>query len=224
MNASSPKTALVIGATGLIGHQLVNLLLKSEHYSKIRVLVRKPMKFEHPKMAEYFYDFSEPDAEIVQGDDVFCCLGTTMKKAGSKEAFIKVDHDYPLQIARTAKQNGATQYLIVTAMGADPGSTFFYNRVKGNIEEDLKKIGFAALHIFQPSLLLGGRDEKRLGEKIGEAVMRVFDPVMVGPLKKYRAIDSAKVAQAMVVAAQDPLTEQVPQGVFIHESDQMQRF
>lgn len=92
------------------------------------------------------------------------------------------------------------------------------------MEEDLKKIGFNALHIFQPSLLLGNRNEKRLGEKIGEAIMRVFDPVMIGPLKKYRAIDAAKVAKAMLVAAQDPLTEQVSQGAFVHESDQMQRF
>ena len=224
MEAPRPKTALVVGATGLIGHQLVNLLLHSEYYSTVRLLVRESMKLRHPKIVEYLYDFSEPQSDMVQGDDVFCCLGTTMKKAGSKEAFTKVDHDYPLQIARLAKRNGAAQYLIVTAMGADPGSGFFYNRVKGNIEADLKVVGFDALHIFRPSLLLGDREEKRLGEKVGEAVMRVFNPVMVGPLKKYRAIDSVKVAKAMLSAAQDPLIEQVTQGVFIHESDQMQRF
>ena len=224
MNPSSSKTSLVVGATGLIGHQLVNQLLQSELYSEVRVLVRKSLQKQHPKLVEVPYDFNQPDTRLVQGDDVFCCLGTTMKKAGSKGAFTQVDHDYPLQIARAAKQNGAAQYLIVTAMGADPGSAFFYNRVKGNVEEDLKKMGFDALHIFRPSLLLGSRDEKRLGEKIGEAVMLVFDPLMLGPLKKYRAIDSAKVAKAMLVAAQNPLTEQISQGVFIHESDQMQRF
>lgn len=224
MILQSHRTALVVGATGLIGHQLVNQLLQSDLYSEVRVLVRKSMEKQHPKLVEILYDFSQPDASLVQGNDVFCCLGTTMKRAGSKQAFTRVDHDFPLQIARAAKQNGAAQYLIVTAMGADPGSTFFYNRVKGNVEEDLRAIGFGALHIFRPSLLLGSRDEKRLGEKIGEAVMRVFDPLMVGPLKKYRAIDSAKVAKAMLVAAQDPLSEQVPHGVFVHESDQMQRF
>ncbi len=224
MIPKSYKTALVVGATGLIGHQLVNQLLQSELYSEVRVLVRKSLEKQHPKLVEVLYDFNQSDASVVQGDDVFCCLGTTMKKAGSKGAFTRVDHDYPLQIARAAKQNGATQFLIVTAMGANPKSSFFYNRVKGNVEEDLKKLGFAALHIFRPSLLLGSRDEKRLGEKIGESLMGVFDPLMLGPLKKYRAIDSAKVANAMMVAAQDPLLEQVLQGVFVHESDQMQRF
>ncbi len=224
MNVSPKKTALVAGATGLIGQQLVDELLQLDNYSEVRVLVRGPIEKHHPKLIKVLFDFDHPDVSLVQGDDVFCCLGTTMKKAGSKEAFFIVDHDYPLQIARAAIQNGSNQYLIVTAMGADPSSSFFYNRVKGKLEEDLKKVGFSALHIFRPSLLLGNREEKRLGEKIGEAVMNFFNPLMVGPLKKYRAIDSAKVAKAMVIAAQDPLADQVPQGAFIHESDQMQRF
>ena len=224
MNPSENLTALVAGATGLIGQELVDLLLQSDRYSEVRVLVRRPIEKQHPKLVSVVYDFDQPDASQVQGDDVFCCLGTTMKKAGSKEAFAKVDHEYPLQIACLAKQNGAAQYLIVTAMGADPGSAFFYNRVKGKVEEDLKGVGFDALHIFRPSLLLGDRDEKRLGEKIGEKVMKIFDPVMLGPLRKYRAIEAAKVARAMLTATQDPLTDQVPTGVFVHQSDQMQRF
>jgi len=224
MDISPQKTALVAGATGLIGQQLVEQLLKSDRYAEVRTLVRKPTGRHHPKLVEVDYDFDQPDAGQLRGDDVFCCLGTTMKKAGSKAAFTKVDHDYPLQVAQAAKQNGATQYLIVTAMGADSSASIFYNRVKGNVEEDLRKIGFDALHIFRPSLLLGNREEKRLGEKIGEAVMGFFDPVMVGPLKKYRTIDAIKVAKAMLVAAQDPLANQVPQGVFVYESDQMQRF
>lgn len=134
MNPTNPKTALVAGATGLIGHQLVNQLLQSDFYSEVRVLVRKPTNKQAPKLIEILYDYNQPDLSQVQGDDVFCCLGTTMKKAGSKEAFIQVDHDYPLQIARAAKQNGAMQYLIVTAMGADPSSSFFYNRVKVKYE------------------------------------------------------------------------------------------
>lgn len=219
MNIQNLKTALVVGATGLIGSQLVELLLSSSRYREVRVLVRKSLNNPHPKLVEVLYNFSQPDATQVVGDDVFCCLGTTIKQAGSKEAFYAVDHEYPLQIARFARQNGAAQYLIVTAMGASPDSAIFYNRVKGEVEKDLRTVGFNALHIFRPSLLLGDREERRLGEKIGEKVMRFFDPIMIGTLKKYRAIDSGKVAQAMLACASQEKT-----GVFVHESDELQTY
>lgn len=219
MNLHNPKTALIVGATGLIGSQLVGLLLNSSRYKEVRVLVRKPLNNPHPKLVEVLYNFARPDATQVIGDDVFCCLGTTMKQAGSKEAFYTVDHEYPLQIARFALRNGAAQYLIVTAMGASLDSTIFYNRVKGEVERDLRTVGFNTLHIFRPSLLLGDRGERRLGEKIGETVMRFFDPIMVGVLKKYRAIDSGKVAQAMLASASQEKT-----GVFVHESDELQTY
>ena len=219
METPTPKTALIVGATGLIGTQLVELLLNSSRYQEVRVLVRKSLDNPHPKLVEVLYNFAQPDPTQVTGDDVFCCLGTTMKKAGSKEAFYVVDHEYPLQIARFARRNGATQYLIVTAMGAYPKSTFFYKRVKGEVEQNLRTLGFTSLHIFRPSLLLGDRGERRLGEKIGETVMRFFDPVMVGALKKYRAIDSGKVAQAMLACA-----SQEKAGVFVHESDELQAY
>ena len=213
------KKALVIGATGLIGKQLVDSLLKSDRYKEVRVLVRKSLKNPHPKLVEKIYNFAQPDASQVVGDDVFCCLGTTMKQAGSKEAFYTVDYEYPVQTARFARQNGARQYLIVSAMGADPKSAFFYNRVKGEVEQALRAVGFDSLHIFRPSLLLGNRGERRMGEKIGETVMQIFDPIMVGPLRKYRAIDSAKVANAMLAFASKEKS-----GVMVHESDQLQSY
>lgn len=219
MKANTPKIALVVGATGLIGKQLVELLLNSDRYHKVRVLVRKSLDNQHPKLVEVLYNFAQPDATQVVGDDVFCCLGTTIKQAGSKEAFYAVDHEYPLQIARFSRQNGAQQYLIVTAMGASPDSAIFYNCVKGEIERDLRAVGFTALHIFRPSLLLGDRGERRLGEKIGETVMRFFDPIMVGTLKKYRAIDSGKVARGMLACA-----SQEQAGIFVHESDELQAY
>ncbi|WP_247231874.1 oxidoreductase [Telluribacter sp. SYSU D00476] len=219
MSNSPAKTALVVGATGLIGKQVVQYLLDSPAYSEVRVLVRNPLGISDTKLKEIRYDFSNPDPAVVRGDDIFCCLGTTMKKAGSKEAFRKVDLEYPLQVARLAKQNGARQYLIVTAMGADSDSMFFYNQVKGDVQEELKALQFPTLRIFQPSLLLGNRQETRLGEKIGEGLAVFFKPLMVGPLRKYRAIDSARVARAMVTLAQKPET-----GVFVYDSDQLQKY
>ncbi|GAB3172231.1 oxidoreductase [Telluribacter humicola] len=213
------KTALVIGATGLIGKQIVQYLLSSPAYSEVRVLVRHSLGISNTKLKEIKYDFNNPDPAVVQGDDVFCCLGTTMKKAGSKEAFRKVDLEYPLQIARLAKQNGARQYLIVTAMGADSDSMFFYNQVKGDVQEELKSLQFSTLRIFQPSLLLGDRQDTRLGEKIGEGLAALFKPLMIGPLQKYRAIDSGKVARAMVELAQKPEA-----GVFVYESGELQKY
>lgn len=219
MKTHTPKIALVVGATGLIGSQLVTLLLNSSRYQEVRVLVRKSLNNPHPKLVEVLYNFAQPDATQVMGDDIFCCLGTTMKQAGSREAFYAVDHEYPLQIARFARQNGAAQFLIVTAMGAGTDSAIFYNRVKGEVERDLRTVGFNALHFFRPSLLLGNRGERRLGEKIGEKVMRFFDPILIGTLKKYRAIDSDRVAQAMLACAGQDET-----GVFVHESDELQTY
>jgi uncharacterized protein YbjT (DUF2867 family) len=213
------RTALVAGATGLIGKQLVQYLLQSPAYAEVRVLTRNPLGIDHPKLNEITYDYAQPDAEAVRGDDIFCCLGTTMKKAGSKDAFRRVDLEYPLQVARLARQNGARQYLIVTAMGADSDSLFYYNQVKGDVQEELRAMQFPVLRIFQPSLLLGKRSEARLGEQVGEWLAVLLKPVMLGPLRKYRAIDSAKVARAMVQLAQQP-----GQGVYVYESGALQAY
>jgi uncharacterized protein YbjT (DUF2867 family) len=219
MEQTISKTALIVGATGLIGNQLLDLILGNENYEEVRVLVRKPLGRQHPRLVEIVYDFDKPTKEAVTAADIFCCLGTTMKKAGSKEAFFTVDHEYPMQIARLSLENGAKRYLIVTAMGADPESTFFYNRVKGEVEEDLRSLGFEAVHFFRPTLLLGNRNDKRSGETISEAVMRFFDPVLIGPLKKYRSIESSKVAKAMLALAQKS-----QKGIFIHESTELESY
>src|SRR5262249_6245579 len=150
--------------------------------------------------------------------DVFCCLGTTIKVAGSQAAFKKVDYEYPATVAHLAHQQGAKQFLIVTAMGANKSSMIFYNRVKGEVEEAVKKIPFQAIHIFQPSLLLGERKEHRAGEKMGEFFMGLTSALFIGPLKKYKAIEGRAVAGAMVKCANEN-----SKGVFTHQSDEIQK-
>jgi uncharacterized protein YbjT (DUF2867 family) len=199
------KTALVAGATGLIGKEVVGLLLANPDYERVITLVRKPLDIQHEKLVQQVTDFDhleEVSGHILEAEDVFCTLGTTIKVAKSKEAFRKVDYEYPVRLAQLAKQCGTKRFLIVTAMGADPHSRIFYNQVKGQAEEQIKRVGLASLHIFRPSLLLGDRTEVRLGEKIGSILGKLSSWAMIGGLRKYRPIPSKVVAEAMVHAAQ----------------------
>lgn len=193
------KTALIVGATGLIGGHLTRKILNHPSYSKVKVLVRKPLDLVHPKLEQIVVDFDKLDMSLVLADDIFCCLGTTMKQAGSKEAFYKVDYTYPLEVATSALANGAKQYLIVTAMGADAHSMFYYNRVKGEIENALTELHYPALLIFRPSLLLGERKETRSGEGFATIIMKTFDFLIPA---KYKAIKGETVADAMLAMAQ----------------------
>ncbi|HOO71351.1 MAG TPA: oxidoreductase [Spirochaetota bacterium] len=213
------KTALLVGATGLVGGKCLQLLLESDRYERVTVLVRRPTGLSHRKLNELRVNFDDLENHLSEmtGDDVFCCLGTTIKKAGTQQNFIKVDHDYVLAVARAARAHGAGVFLVISAMGANPASKIFYNRVKGTVEQDLRNVGFDALHIFRPSLLLGQRDESRPGEVIASVVMRAVSPLMGGPLKKYRAISADRVARSMLKGA----GMNIP-GVHIHESDEMQ--
>ncbi len=198
------KTALVFGASGLIGGHVLNFLLLHPAYSKVVVFVRKPLDLEHPKLMQQVVNFDKPDAfkNLVKGDDLFCCLGTTMAKAGSKEAFYKVDFTYAFQAAQMGSMNGVNQFLLVSSVGADPNSRFFYSKVKGELEVAVRSLGFWALHIFQPSVLLGERNENRFGGQLAGKIGRVFDRLTGGLLSKYRPIEADVVAKAMVSAAQ----------------------
>lgn len=210
------KTALIIGASGLVGGALLAKLLASPAYETVKVLLRAPLKIADLKLQTILFDFDNPDASKVVADDVFCCLGTTIKRAGSKVAFRKVDFDYPILIAQLAKLNGAQRFSIVTAMGADAHSSIFYNQVKGEVEQKLAKFDFESLLIFRPSLLLGNRPERRFGEQIGGVFFRLFAPLI--PLK-YRAIEAVKVAEAMLQK-----TVGATPGVHVFESDALQGY
>lgn len=197
---SARRVALIAGATGLTGRHLLNLLLADSRYGRVYALVRKPSLAAQPKLREIVVDFGRLPA-LPNADDVYCCLGTTIRKAGSQSAFRSVDFDYVVNLARRARRSGAKQFLVVSAMGASPTSLFFYNRIKGEMEQALVAIRFSALHIFRPSLLVGTRPESRPGERIGIATLSRLAPLMLGPARKFRPIAAETVARAMLQAA-----------------------
>jgi uncharacterized protein YbjT (DUF2867 family) len=212
------KTALLAGATGLIGSHLLPLLLQSERYGKVIVVGRRAVPVIHPKLVQVTTELDQLEAVRLRliADDVFCCLGTTMAQAGSKEAFFKVDFLYVVQLAAVAAGNFASQLLVVSSMGADAESRFYYNRVKGEMEAAVRQTPFRAIHIFRPSLLLGERARPRLGERIGAGLLGLLAPLMRGPLLSYRAVPGAAVATAMLRAA-----EAENDGVRVHESAEL---
>jgi uncharacterized protein YbjT (DUF2867 family) len=215
------RTALVVGATGLVGGHCLNYLLKDDKYHRIVTLTRRNLILENPKLVQHTIDFDrlENNTDHIKADDIFCCLGTTIKKAGSQEAFRRVDYHYPLQIAKLAIKNGVRQFLLISSLGANKKSKIFYNRVKGEIEAAIREIPFYGIQIFRPSLLVGERAETRTGEKVGEFFLKMVKPVLIGNWKKYRAITAVNVAKAMVEIAKTDL-----KGTHIFESNQIQFF
>ena len=197
------KTALVFGSTGLIGSYLIQWLRKSDAYEKIIIFQRKAAATLDPKTQFVQLDFDKMNeyASVIKGDDVFCCLGTTMRKARSRQAFRRVDYEYPAQIARIAKENGVGGYFLVSSVGANIGSSNFYLHTKGETEQAIQKSAFLRLAIFRPSLLLGNRNESRFGERFAQGLYPLFHWLLQGNLKKYRAIPASNVAKAMVFVA-----------------------
>ena len=190
------KSALILGASGLVGSEVLSLSLESDLYNKIVIVVRSPLTIKHNKLVEKIIDFDMPKwEEIFPVDHVYCCLGTTIKQAGSKTNFIKVDHDYPLAFAAAAKKWESSVFSVITAAGVSPESKIFYNNVKGQLEKKLKSLESFSTLIFRPSLLLGERKEFRLGEKIGSGIAKVTS--WMTP-KTYRAIHCKAVAKAML--------------------------
>jgi uncharacterized protein YbjT (DUF2867 family) len=210
------RNALIVGASGLVGGHLLSLLLKNPRYSEVVSVGRRELPLLFPNLEQKVIDFDNMKdyASELVADDIFCCLGTTIKKAGSKEAFYKVDYTYVAQLAELTAQKGASQFLVVSAMGADAGSMIFYNKVKGKMEQHVKQQPFSSVHIFRPSLLLGEREEQRSGEELASKIMRPLSGLMIGPLEKYKPIEGETVAKAMLYAA-----SQDQRGVHIHPSD-----
>lgn len=195
------RAALLVGASGLVGSFVLKRLLETPAYARVTVWARRPLAAAHPKLCVEIADFARLEERRVDAEDVFCCLGTTIKQAGSQDAFRRVDHDYPVALARAAKKGGARRLLVISALGASPRSAVFYNRVKGEMEDAVRAAGVAKTSLFRPSLLSGPRVEERLGEKIGLVVGNVLGPL----LGKFRPIHADLVAAAMLKAAAQDL-------------------
>ncbi len=194
------SSCLVVGSTGLVGKHLVKELQFSNDFDLIYVLVRKKHFTNTKKLREIVFDFTDKEGFKVLApvNHVFCCLGTTIKKAGSKKNFQYVDYALPVSFAKWAEQKKSISYSIVTALGADTSSKIFYNQVKGDVENKIKSFSIPKIQIFQPSLILGKRKEFRFGELIGKALFRFFSPLFFGPFRKYRGIEAEAIARGMV--------------------------
>ncbi|MBM4358448.1 MAG: NAD(P)H-binding protein [Deltaproteobacteria bacterium] len=206
MSHEAPS-AVVLGATGLVGSALLAIAAPSGRFQPLRALVRRPFDAAPPGVEVEVVNFDALDrhAPAFAVDHVFCCLGTTIKKAGSQAEFRRVDLEYPLAAARTALAAGAQQFLIVTAVGASSSSRIFYNRVKGELEDALRDLAFpGGVVVLNPSLLLGERHERRVGEAVASAVMRTTRSLFGGPLARYRAIEAVEVARALLRCTESP--------------------
>lgn len=212
------KTALIIGATGLVGEQCLNALLGSNAYEKVIAVTRKSINSNNPKLQNIISNFENTGqlAAQLKADHVFCAMGTTIARAGSQAAFKVADYQIPLQVATLALQNGAQKFILVSSLGADARSAVFYSRVKGELEEALKKLNYGTLIILRPSILLGNRREKRTGEAIGRFVAEKFSFLFAGPLKKYKGTPAGVLGNLMVKLALEKNS-----GVLIIENDEI---
>lgn len=195
---SQKETAVVLGATGLIGKCLIEQLIQDEQFEKVILLTRRETGFNHPKIEELIIDFDQLESYKykVKGHVLFSCLGTTIKKAGSKEAMYKIDYTYQYQIAKAGFENGISSYVLVSSSGAKASSFIFYTKIKGQLEEAVTALTFDRTIIFRPSVLMGEREENRAAEKVGAAIINLFGKVPF--LKKYRGIKGQEVASAML--------------------------
>lgn len=216
---SEERTALLLGASGLVGGQCLHLLLAEPGYRSVTAVLRRPLSFNHEKLTERLlnFDLLGEDRDLFAVDDIYCCLGTTIRKAGSREAFRKVDYEYPVAAARLGAAVGAKRLMLVSSLGANPAATSFYVQVKGETEEGVRSANLPFTAIFRPSLLLGERKEFRIFEVLAAPVARAVSVAMIGKWRKYRSIQAEVVARAMIRSAWS-----AGAGVEIFESDRIQ--
>ncbi|WP_340199439.1 NAD(P)H-binding protein [Ascidiimonas sp. W6] len=207
------KTAIILGATGLTGGILLNKLLLDERYTSIKVFGRSSTGKKHKKLSEFICDLLDPETyqNDFMGDEVYCCIGTTASKTPNKELYRKIDYGIPVSVAKLCHKKGIDTLLVVSAMGANKNSTVFYNRIKGEMEQDVLKQKVKRTYLIQPALIGGERDEKRILEWIFKKLFTVLNFILVGSLKKYRSIEPTVIANAMIkLANSDKKTRRIP--------------
>lgn len=216
----SPFNVTLIGASGLVGQELLLILAHLDQVDLVKAVTRSPLGKIPRRTDNILLNFEslEQHSELLKSQVFICCLGTTIKKAKSQEAFRQVDYDYVMAFARVAERVGAQKLIVISAMGANPNSQVFYNRIKGEMERDLQTLQIPQIEIFRPSLILGKRKEHRAGEEWAQRLSPYLNPMLQGPLKKYRAIKATDIAKAMAIA-----TLNFRAGFYIYESDQIQR-
>ena len=205
------KTALVFGSSGLIGRHLLYQLIKNDNYNMIKLFVRSETSINEPKIKIIKTDFNylENYKEDIKGDDCFFCIGTTKQNSPNKNEYQKVELDIPKKVAKIARTNSVNSFIFISSIYANPKSSGDYVKFKGLVEEELKKLNFSNLGILRPSFLMGDRKENRAGEKIGILTFRLLSPLLLGPLKKMKPINSEKVAKAMIKIANENLEKTV---------------
>lgn len=212
------RTAIVAGASGLVGEHVLRRLLAGGFHDHVVAFVRGPINLTHRKLEQRTIDYDRIGrmSAFPRADDVFCCLGTTIKKAGTPEAFRKVDVEYVTRLAEVSVRASATQFLLVSAVGADARSSNFYLRCKGEAEDVVRTLPFKGVQIFRPSFLVGHRREKRSSEEFGISVAQALSFAMVGPARRYRPIRADHVAKAMLAVARES-----PAGIHVYEFNAM---
>jgi uncharacterized protein YbjT (DUF2867 family) len=213
------KTAIILGATGLTGGVLLQQLLKDPRYGKIILFSRSSVKIENSKIEEHLVDLFQLEnyKEQFKADQVFCCIGTTKSKTPNEETYRKIDYGIPVTAAKLCKENGISTFVVISALGANPDSGMFYNKVKGEMQRDVLAQKIKNTYIFQPSLIAGDRGEKRFFENVARQVMKILNYVLIGPLKKYRSIHPETIARAMLIVANKGFNKS------IIESDEIKR-
>ncbi len=205
------KTALLFGASGLVGSHVLSQLISNNNYSKIKLFVRSSIDISDPKIEIIQTDFNnlENHRKDIKGDDCFFCIGTTKQNSPDKNEYRRVELDVPKEIAQIAKSNLVNSFVFVSSGYADTKSSGDYLKFKGEVEEELKRLNFPKLGIVRPSFLLGDRKEKRIGEKIGIFVFKLLSPLFLGPLKKMKPIHSAIVAKGMIAIIQNDSSQTI---------------